>query len=41
MAAELFVVNLKIGHCPTRLTAPGVAPQHLLTEVLVGRGIKP
>jgi len=41
MATELFVVNLKIGHRPARLTAPGIAPQHLLMQFLVGRGIKP
>jgi hypothetical protein len=40
-AAKLFVVNLKTGHCATRLASPPVTTQHLVAELFVQFGIQP
>jgi hypothetical protein len=41
LAAKLFVVNLKIGHCATRLASPPVTTKHLVAEPFVQFGIEP
>jgi hypothetical protein len=35
VAAKLFVMDFQVRHCPTGLTSPAVATQHLLTQSLV------
>jgi hypothetical protein len=41
VAAKVFVVHLKIRHCATGLTPPGVATQDLLAQTFVRQGIQP
>jgi len=41
LAAKLFVVNLKVGHCAARLASPAVATQHLVAETVVLIGLEP
>jgi len=41
LAAKLFVVNLEIGHCATRLASPAVTTEHLVTQTVVLVGIEP
>jgi hypothetical protein len=41
VAAELLVVNFKIGHRAAILTPPAVASQDLLTQRFVRCGVKP
>ena len=41
LAAEFFVVHLKIRHCAARLTPPAITTQNLLSQNLVGDGIQP
>ena len=41
LAAKLFVMNFKAGHCATRLASPAVATQHLMAQTVVLFGIQP
>jgi hypothetical protein len=36
LAAKLFVVNFKIGHCPARLAFPAVTAENFVTNLVVG-----
>jgi hypothetical protein len=40
VTAKFLVVNLKIGHCATRLASPAVAMQHLLAQTVVLVGVE-
>lgn len=35
LASEIFVVDLKLGHCAARLASPAVAIEHLVAETVV------
>jgi len=35
------MMNFKVRHGTARLTAPAIAAQHLLAQILVGDGIEP
>jgi len=35
VAAELLVVDFKVGHGTTQLTAPAISAQHVLSKILV------
>jgi hypothetical protein len=41
MAAEFLVVHLKIRHRPAGLTAPAIATQDLLAQILIQQGVEP
>ena len=41
VAAKLFVVDLKVGHCAAGLASPAIAPEHLITESFVLPGVEP
>jgi len=35
VAAELCVVDFKVGHGTAQLTTPAISPQYLLTKILI------
>ena len=41
LAPKLLMMNFQIRHNAARLTAPSVAAQHLLAQILIRDGIKP
>lgn len=41
MAAELFMVNLKVRHRAAALTMPAITSEHFSAEFLIRLGIKP